>query len=67
MASFLSVNEHPIERLVRVVIGLGLIYMAWSGSLGPWAYIGIIPVITGALGNCPLYTALGISTCPVRK
>ena len=66
MSSFFVVNEHPIERVVRVALGVGLVAAAYTGSLGAWAYVGVVPILTGALGTCPLYTLVGISTCPVR-
>ncbi len=66
MSGVLRVNEHPAERIVRILVGLGLVGAAASGALGPWAYLGAVPLATGLLGNCPLYTLLGISTCPVR-
>lgn len=67
MGRFLAVNEHPVERAVRLVLGGGLIGLAATGWLGAWAYIGVVPLLTGALGSCPLYSLLGISTCPVRQ
>lgn len=66
MANWLTKNEHPVERAVRVVVGLGLVAAAATGTLGWWAYIGVISVITGLVGSCPLYTLLGMSTCPVK-
>jgi Inner membrane protein YgaP-like, transmembrane domain len=69
MSSVLAVNEHPIERVVRVVAGLALVWAAYSGRLGLWAYIGVVPLLTGLTGICPLYSMLGISTCsgPSRR
>ncbi len=67
MAGFLGVNEHPIERVVRVAVGATLIVLAYQGTIGAWGYIGVVPVLTGALGSCPLYSLLGISTCPVKS
>jgi hypothetical protein len=67
VANFLAVNEHPIERGVRVVAGLALVALAFNGTLGAWGYIGVVPILTGTLGTCPLYTLLGISTCPVKS
>jgi Protein of unknown function (DUF2892) len=64
--SFLSVNEHPVERVARVGLGVTLIALAAMGTIGLWGYIGVVPLLTGALGNCPLYSMLGISTCPTR-
>ncbi len=60
-------NEHPVERGLRVVVGLGILSLAFVGPKTPWAYLGLVPVITGLLGSCPAYTLLGISTCPVCR
>lgn len=56
-------NEGKIDRLVRTIAGAALI--AWPLLYeGPaWAYVGFIPLITGIVGTCPLYTFLGINTC----
>ena len=65
--SFLAKNEHPIERVARVILGAGLIVAAAMGQVGVWGYIGAVPLLTGLLGSCPLYTLLGVSTCAPRK
>lgn len=62
MKNFLAVKEHPIERVIRVLIGLALLAIVFVGPKTPWGWLGIIPLITGFTGLCPLYTALGIST-----
>lgn len=67
MTSFLEKNEHVIDRTVRVVAGLGILSLAFVGPKTPWAYLGILPILTGASGRCPAYTLLGISTCPVAS
>lgn len=67
MANFFGVNEHPVERMARVGLGVALVALAATGTLGAWAYIGVLPILTGATGMCPLYSVLGISTCPVPK
>jgi hypothetical protein len=64
MRNFLVVTEHPIERVIRVLIGLGLISLVFIGPKTPWGWIGLLPILTGATGICPLYTVLGISTGP---
>jgi len=66
MEKLFPVNEHVVERGVRVVIGLALIGLAVAGKVGAWGYVGIVPVVTGLLGSCPLYTVLGFSTCPLK-
>ncbi|MBL8230485.1 MAG: DUF2892 domain-containing protein [Bryobacterales bacterium] len=60
-------NEHTVERVARVAIGLGAIALAITGPQTPWGWLGIIPLATGLLGSCPLYTLLGISTCPLKS
>lgn len=62
----MKVNEGSLDRAIRVVAGLALI--AWALFGGPvWAWIGLVPLATGAIGMCPLYSILGINTCPVKK
>ncbi|MDD2547337.1 MAG: DUF2892 domain-containing protein [Burkholderiaceae bacterium] len=60
-------NEGFLDRALRVVAGLALIGLAATEHLGPWAYLGVVPLVTGALGHCPLYAILGIQTCPLKK
>lgn len=57
-------NEHKIERVLRVVIGLALIALVFVGPKTLWGLVGIVPLATGLVGSCPLYTLFGISTCP---
>jgi hypothetical protein len=64
--NFLVVTEHPIERVIRVVIGLAIVSLVFVGPKTPWGWLGIFPILTGATGLCPLYTVLGISTCPKK-
>ena len=58
-------NIHPVERIVRVAVGLVLTGLAISGS-SPWFFLGLVPLATGLLGWCPPYSMLGISTCPTQ-
>ena len=56
-------NIGVIDRVVRAVVGVALIVWALAG--GPiWAWIGVIPLATAAVSICPLYSLLGMSTCP---
>ena len=66
MADLCPTNEHPMERVLRVLLGLGLLSLVFVGPKTPWGYLGLIPLATGLLGSCPLYTLLGISTCPLK-
>jgi len=56
-------NIHSIERVIRVVLGLGLISLAFVGPANLWFLLGAVPLLTGLLGWCPPYAMLGISTC----
>lgn len=56
-------NIHPVERAVRVIVGLGIVSLAFVGPQSPWAWLGLVPVATGLIGWCPPYALLGISTC----
>ncbi|MBG9390218.1 YgaP family membrane protein [Caenimonas aquaedulcis] len=60
----MKVNEGTLDRSLRVIAGLALIALAYFGTIGAWGYIGVVPLVTGAAGMCPLYSLLGISTCP---
>jgi Inner membrane protein YgaP-like, transmembrane domain len=66
MKNFLVVTEHPVERVLRVVVGLGLLSLVFVGPKTSWGWIGLLPLLTGATGLCPLYTILDISTCSKR-
>jgi hypothetical protein len=58
----MKLNVGGIDRILRIVVGLALV--AWALMGGPvWAWIGIVPLATGAIGFCPLYPILGMSTC----
>jgi hypothetical protein len=67
MTGLFPTNEHLVERVLRVALGLGLLSLAFLGPKTPWGFLGLVPLATGLLGSCPLYTLLGISTCPLRK
>ena len=63
----MSKNVGSIDRVLRVIIGVALLAFAfYSGSAYAWiGYIGVVPLLTALIGNCPLYSILGVSTCPV--
>ncbi|MCG5053082.1 MAG: DUF2892 domain-containing protein [Myxococcales bacterium] len=56
-------NEHTLERAARVGLGLVLLSLTLVGPKTSWGLLGLVPLATGLLGSCPLYTLLGISTC----
>ncbi|MBN2804724.1 MAG: DUF2892 domain-containing protein [Deltaproteobacteria bacterium] len=60
-------NEHNIERLIRLIIGAAALSLVFVGPKTMWGLIGIIPIMTGLIGSCPIYTLLGVSTCKISK
>jgi len=63
----MKINEHAIDRVLRVIAGLVLITLAATGTVGMWGWIGVLPLITGIVGFCPAYAIFGMSTCPMKK
>ncbi len=63
-------NEGNVDRVIRIVAGLALIAYALfmpSAPLAMFAWIGVIPLVTGLIGWCPLYRIFGFSTCPMKN
>jgi len=63
-------NVGSVDRILRIVVGLALIALFFldSGASWRWLYlIGIVPLATGLMSTCPLYSVLGLSTCPLKK
>ena len=58
----LNRNVGAIDQWSRAALGFVLLFCAGAGIIGPWGYVGIVPLATAALGYCPLYHALGFST-----
>ena len=60
-------NEGNLDRALRVIAGAGILSLAVIGPQTAWGYVGLVPLITGLVGYCPLYAMLGLSTCPVKR
>ena len=60
-------NMGSADRVIRVVIGLVLLSLVFVGPQTPWGWVGIIPLVTAAIGVCPLYSIIGIKTCPAKR
>lgn len=59
-------NVGTLDRVLRVVVGLGLLSLVFVGPQTPWGWIGLVPLITALIGYCPAYSIFGIRTCPLK-
>jgi len=59
-------NEGAADRAVRIFVGVVLLALVFSGPKTAWGWLGLIPLLTGVVGICPIYSLLGINTCPRR-
>ncbi|MDO5679854.1 MAG: DUF2892 domain-containing protein [Pelistega sp.] len=62
-----TTNLGSIDRLIRIFVGALLIGLTLAGTIGAWGWIGVIPLVTGLIGSCPLYKIFGLSSCPLKK
>lgn len=63
----MKVNEGTIDRALRVIAGLVLVTLAATGTVGAWGWIGLLPLVTGAIGFCPAYAIFGMNSCSMKK
>ena len=63
----MKTNVGGIDKILRILVGILLIVMAYMNVVGVWGYVGVVPLLTGLIGWCPLYPLLGISSCPLKK
>jgi hypothetical protein len=59
-------NVGGIDRTLRIVVGLVLIALAATGTVGRWGWLGALPLATGLMGWCPPYALLGFNTCKTK-
>jgi hypothetical protein len=59
---FSMMNEGLMDRVIRIVIGLGILSLVFVGPQTAWGWIGLVPLITGIVGFCPLYKLIGFNT-----
>ena len=59
-------NVGGIDRILRIVVGLALIVLAATGTIGVWGWLGIIVLATGVVGICMPYSLFGFSTCAIK-
>jgi hypothetical protein len=61
-------NVGNLDKVLRIVVGLGLLslFFVLEGNAKWWGLVGLVPLGTGLIGSCPLYSILGLSTCPTE-
>jgi hypothetical protein len=57
-----KLNEGGLDRAIRVALGFTLLALVFVGPKTPWGWLGLLPLATGVIGWCPLYSLLGIDT-----
>lgn len=60
-------NVGGIDRIARIVLGVVLMGLAATGTVGWWGWLGVVPLATGAIGWCPPYAIFGFNTCAMKK
>lgn len=63
----MTLNVGGIDRILRIVVGLVLIGLTLTGTIGLWGWLGVVPLATGAIGWCPPYAIFGFNTCSMKK
>lgn len=58
----MKMNEGGLDRVLRVVLGLAVLSLVFVGPKTPWAWLGLVPLVTGVVGFCPLYAVLRLNT-----
>lgn len=60
-------NVGGIDRVLRLVVGAGLISLVFVGPQTPWGWVGVVPLLTAVVGFCPAYTLIGLNTCSKKS
>ncbi len=61
----MKANEGKLDRIFRIIVGIGLISLVFVGPQTLWGLVGLVPLLTGVIGFCPLYKVFGFDTCPL--
>lgn len=62
----LKKNVGNMDRAFRIILGIGLIALVFFGPQTVWGWVGVIPLLTAFVGSCPLYSLLGVNSCPTK-
>jgi hypothetical protein len=63
----MTANIGNLDRIARFAFGAALIAATLAGVIGPWGWIGVVPLATAVFRFCPAYSILGLSTCPIAN
>jgi len=65
----MTTNVGGIDRVLRIVIGIAVLalFFMLEGNARYWALVGLVPLFTGLFRTCPLYSVIGVNTCPMKK
>ena len=67
LEALLPRNEAMWDRAVRVVLGIAVLSLTIWGPKSLWGLVGLVPLVTGLVGSCPMYALLGVGTCPTAS
>jgi hypothetical protein len=62
----MKANVGGFDKIGRIAIGIALVGLAANGNIGAWGFLGVVPLLTGFSGYCPLYSIFKINTCPLK-
>ena len=60
-------NLGGADRALRILAGIILVSLVFVGPQTAWGWVGVVPLVTGLIGNCPLYSLFGWNTCGIAK
>jgi hypothetical protein len=65
----MTTNVGGIDRILRIVVGIAVLalFFVLEGNARYWALLGLVPLFTGLFSTCPLYSVIGVNTCPMKK
>ena len=66
--AIMKANVGGVDKILRIVVGLGLLslILILEGNARWWGLVGLVPLLTGLVNFCPLYTLIGVNTCPMK-
>jgi len=65
----MTTNVGGIDRILRIVVGIAVLalFFVLEGNARYWALVGLVPLFTGLFSTCPLYSVIGVNTCPMKS